>query len=82
MARSTGSGPWPALPDEMAWPGQPAATTGRAAGPGHGHRDDGWASRTSDPWPTLPDDRSLWAVPGEALDATRVDRLDREQASD
>ncbi|MFD6563931.1 hypothetical protein [Micromonospora profundi] len=77
VARSPGSGPWPALPDETAWPGQP--TTGRADRPGHGHRDDGWAARTADPWPALPDDRQLWEVPGEALDTTR---LDREQASD
>ncbi|MET8255414.1 hypothetical protein [Micromonospora sp. NPDC005197] len=38
------------------------------------------ASTAVDPWPELPDDTPLWTVPGAALDAGHVDRLDREQA--
>ncbi|WP_433549870.1 hypothetical protein ACQP08_17815 [Micromonospora zamorensis] len=37
---------------------------------------------TTDPWPALPDDGTLWTVPGDALDATQLGRLDREQAGD
>ncbi|MEU1643701.1 hypothetical protein [Micromonospora zamorensis] len=38
--------------------------------------------RTTDPWPALPDDGTLWTVPGNALDAAQLGRLDREQAGD
>ncbi|MGC5308044.1 hypothetical protein [Micromonospora zamorensis] len=39
-------------------------------------------ARTTDPWPALPDDGTLWTVPGDALDAAQLGRLDREQAGD
>ncbi|NYH41311.1 hypothetical protein HNR22_001038 [Micromonospora jinlongensis] len=42
----------------------------------------GPTARTTDPWPALPDDRTLWTVPGDALDAAQLGRLDREQAGD
>ncbi|WCN78877.1 hypothetical protein [Micromonospora sp. LH3U1] len=45
-----------------------------------------WSSvieaRVTDPWPALPDDATLWTVPGDALDAVQLSRLDREQAGD
>ncbi|WP_328382618.1 hypothetical protein OHQ88_08285 [Micromonospora zamorensis] len=42
----------------------------------------GPTARTTDPWPALPDDGTLWTVPGNALDAAQLGRLDREQAGD
>ncbi|MET7822897.1 hypothetical protein [Micromonospora zamorensis] len=42
----------------------------------------GPTARTTDPWPALPDDGTLWTVPGDALDAAQIGRLDREQAGD
>ncbi|MFI6269659.1 hypothetical protein [Micromonospora zamorensis] len=42
----------------------------------------GPTARTTDPWPALPDDGTLWTVPGDALDAAQLGRLDREQAGD
>lgn len=94
VARAAGSGPWPALPDDPAWPAHPsggaaftggpdAATGGaRTAGSGRGPVGGGWSTVTGDLWPALPDDRLLWTVPGTALDATDLGRLEREQAGD
>lgn len=86
-----GADRWPALPDERAQQGGVRAT--RPAEPDRSHRDQRepsagqWsvgtmfpASTAVDPWPELPDDTPLWTVPGAALDAGHVDRLDREQA--
>ncbi|RLP94141.1 hypothetical protein EAD89_04845 [Micromonospora sp. BL4] len=88
VARAAGSGPWPALPDDPAWPGhrpdRTAATTGGAwtGGSGRGPAGGGWSAVTGDLWPALPDDRLLWTVPGAALNADDPGRLDREQAGD
>ncbi|WP_406069960.1 hypothetical protein [Micromonospora sp. NBC_01638] len=60
---------------------------------GRGPTDGGWSAstgpwssvieaRVTDPWPALPDDATLWTVPGDALDAAQLSRLDREQAGD
>ncbi|MBM0235482.1 hypothetical protein JNW91_29120 [Micromonospora sp. STR1_7] len=40
------------------------------------------AATTIGPWPELPDDGPLWTVPGAALDAAQLDRLEREQVGD
>ncbi|MBQ0901104.1 hypothetical protein [Micromonospora sp. U21] len=88
VARAAGSGPWPALPDEPAWSGHRTggaeAVTGAAwtGGSGRGPAGGGWLTVTGDLWPALPDDRLLWTVPGAALDATDLGRLEREQAGD
>ncbi|MET8119964.1 hypothetical protein [Micromonospora sp. NPDC005189] len=82
MARSAGSGPWPALPDEPAWPGE-AVTSGTWTGQsGSGLVGGGWSVVANGPWPALPDDQPLWTVPDAALDAAHLARLDREQAGD
>ncbi|WP_330466977.1 hypothetical protein [Micromonospora zamorensis] len=73
------------------WRGGDVGTVG--AGSGGSTRDPGgggWPAsrafrsteRTTDPWPALPDDGTLWTVPGDALDAAQLGRLDREQAGD
>ncbi|WP_433650622.1 hypothetical protein ACQP2C_30005 [Micromonospora zamorensis] len=73
------------------WRDGDAGTVG--AGIGGSTRDPGgggWpvssafgpTARTTDPWPALPDDGTLWTVPGDALDAAQLGRLDREQAGD
>ncbi|MGI5520630.1 hypothetical protein ACQEUX_06710 [Micromonospora sp. CA-259024] len=78
LARTAGRGPWPALPDEPAWSGNLAGGPDPGTG-GAGAVRDGWAD-AADRWPALPDDGPLWTVPGAALDAARLARLDREQA--
>ncbi|WP_406084177.1 hypothetical protein OHA01_06205 [Micromonospora zamorensis] len=73
------------------WRGGDVGTVG--AGNGGSTRDPGgggWPAsrsfrsteRTTDPWPALPDDGTLWTVPGDAVDAAQLGRLDREQAGD
>ncbi|MET8309318.1 hypothetical protein [Micromonospora sp. NPDC005173] len=81
MARAAGSGPWPALPDEPASPGHRAGEA-EPGGSGPDLTGGGWSAVASGLWPALPDDRPLWTVPGEALDAAQLSRLDREQAGD
>nr|WP_146218445.1 hypothetical protein [Micromonospora acroterricola] len=87
VARTVDSGPWPALPTEPVWSGHETGgpVSGRAgAGTGASVRTVGgaWSAVASDLWPALPDDRPLWTVPGAALDATQLGRLEREQAGD
>lgn len=81
VARAAGRGPWPALPDEPASPGQRAGEA-EPGGSGPDLTSGGWSAVASGLWPALPDDRPLWTVPGEALDAAQLSRLDREQAGD
>ncbi|MFI6255664.1 hypothetical protein ACIBCL_06035 [Micromonospora zamorensis] len=73
------------------WRGGDVGTVGAGSGgstrdPGGGgwpvSRAFGPTARTTDPWPALPDDGTLWTVPGDALDAAQLGRLDREQAGD
>lgn len=63
-----------------------AGSDGSTRDPGGGGRLASRAfrstERTNDPWPALPDDGMLWTVPGDALDAAQLGRLDREQAGD
>ncbi|GAB3936441.1 hypothetical protein GCM10027614_12950 [Micromonospora vulcania] len=87
-ARLAASGPWPALPDDQPGAGIGGGRAGHGAyraGPvtgGLGAQSGDWSAAFRGLWPELPDDRSLWTVPGAALDATQVSRLDREQAGD
>ncbi|MEU7918609.1 hypothetical protein [Micromonospora zamorensis] len=63
-----------------------AESGGSTRDPGGGgwpvSRAFGPTARTTDPWPALPDDETVWTVPGDALDAAQLGRLDREQAGD
>lgn len=88
-------GPWPALPDDARPAGghpYPVGVATRDGEWGRGRTGGGAAgfepassgvgARVVDPWPVLPDDSTLWTVPGDALDATQLSRLDREQAGE
>ncbi|MEU5781188.1 hypothetical protein [Micromonospora lupini] len=58
----------------------PRATSAGQLSAGTAFRASAAEAVAVDPWPELPDDGPLWTVPGAGLDASHVDRLDREQA--